>query len=515
VFVINLVFSHTKEKGVVYFYCQPWDAATGGDNCDLCNNQNGVPCSEYQCKSLGQSCEFVQSDNQTGDPFCFWKNRHDITPPVITPNLEVLSNGYKYNPTHAVSPPERGAKIFNKQSSDGCLSPFTKVTFGVNTDEPAKCKIDFQRKNSYDLMSQYFGGIQTRKFNHTQTIVIPELNQSLGKDNSILAFVRCQDSNGNANIHDFVFEMCVQKGPDTTPPTIYGTSISNGAKVAFNVTEANVDFYVNEPATCKWAFSDKKYDDMNYNMSCATNASQMNLRMSYTCSANLTGIKRTDRTDYFVRCRDQPNKENVTKNTNAQSYKYSLSSSKALVINSVSPNNTKIQDSTSPASVKLEVKTLGGIYNGNAVCYSSPTGNDGNYTLFENTGDTNTHSTTLHLGEANYDYYVKCDDMGGNSDTKKISFNVSIDNTAPLIARAYYDAGNLKLITNEKAECRYSVSSCNYAFEDGVLMSSANSLTHIVDWDPDVDSYKIKCQDIYGNEPASQNECSIIVKTQS
>ncbi len=516
VFVVFAIFSSSvAEQGVVIYNCQPWDAATGGENCELCNNQE-VPCSEYQCKSLGQSCLYIGSDqDQGGRPFCFFNNSRDVDPPVISPNEGVLSIGYRYTPNNAISPPDRGVKIIDSKSKDGCLSPFSKVTFGVKLDEPAKCKIDFQRRKSYDKMSLPFGRPYL-DYNHTQTLLIPDLNNSLGKDNQISTYVKCIDSNGNSNKNDFVFEMCVQEGPDNTPPIIYGTSIKKGSKVPFNVTSANVDFYINEPAECRWSFSDEKYENMENNMTCATNPKQMNLRLSYTCSTNLTGIKSQEKTDYFIRCRDQPNLKNINdRNTNVESYKYNLQSSRALVIAEASPNGTTIKGSTSPATITLKARTLGGTYDGNALCYSSPDGVEGNYKEFENSGSTNKHSTEIHLEKGNYQYYIKCLDFGGNVDVKKINFSVDIDQEAPIVVRAYYEDGSMKLITDEKAECRYSTSTlgCEYSFDDGIKIKSYNKIDHFVKWDTETNLY-IKCQDIYGNQPKT-NECNIVVRAQN
>jgi len=518
VFIANLFVSSTKEEGVVYYYCQPWDAKVKGEDCHFCNEQS-VECSEYQCKSLGQSCDYVASDpNEDGNAFCFWNSRNDIDPPVLSLNTEALSVGYNYGNPKAVSPPDKGAWIKNTTSSDGCLSPFSQVTFGVTLDEPAKCKIDFQRQDDYEKMANYLGGSQTRKFNHTQTLVIPKMNSTVGKDNLINAYVRCQDSNGNANIHDFVFEMCIAKGPDTRAPIIYGTSIENNAKIPFNVTSANVDFFVNEPANCKWDFSDKKYEELDYNMTCATDPTQLNLRLSYTCSTNLTGIRITDPTTYYVKCQDVSPQNNTNNDYYLKSSGgYKLQSSRALSIISASPNATEIQDSTTPSTVKLEAKTAGGTYEGKALCSYSSKGIDGTYTYFENTGSSNIHSTEIQIPDGEYTYYIKCDDLGGNSDTEEIKFNVSIDVQAPLIARAYYDSNKLKIITNEKAECRYSTSSttqCNYEFDQGVKISSVDKLNHVADWNTDEDLF-IKCQDIYGNQPAQIDTCSIVLRAQN
>lgn len=512
-FILFAIFgSSTVEKGVVNYYCQPWDAPTGGENCGLCNKQE-VSCSEYQCRSLGQSCEYIASDpEEEGEPFCFWNNRNDINPPVISPWEDVLTVGYTYRNPTAVSPPDRGVRI-EGDSSDGCLSPFSMVTFGIEADEPAKCKIDFQRKGSFDDMANYLGGSQTRKFNHTQTLVIPNLNQTVGQDNQILAYVRCQDSNGNNNQHNFVFEMCVQEGPDTTPPLIYGTSIENGASIPFGVENASVDVYVNEPAECKWSFMDRLYDDMENDMTCSTEPQQINLRGTYTCNADLTGIRTEQTTDYFFRCRDQPSAELNDRNTNAESYRYKLVGSRALKIVEASPNDTIIKDSISQARIPLKARTIGGTSEGNALCYYSDTGIEGTYTIFDNSAS-NLHSTDIYLSSGDYEYYIKCTDLGGNADVEMIYFTVEIDNLDPIIARAYYEDGYLKIITNEEAECVYSVSSCEYLFEDGAPMTLSDGIEHFLEWNTEID-LKIKCQDIYGNQPASPNDCSIELRAQN
>ena len=511
--LVGIFSKEVKEAGVVYYYCNAWDAPTGGKNCEVCNNQE-VPCSEYQCMSLGQSCEFVASDDENdGESFCFWNNRNDIDPPVIKPDTNALSEDYFYDSAEAISPPDTGVRIVSTENDDGCLSPYSTVTFGVTLDEPAKCKISFQNENSYEDMANYLGGTQTKRYNQTQTLLIPEIGSSLGKDNLIIAYVRCQDSNGNSNPYNFAFEMCLEEGPDTTAPLIKGTSILNGAKIPYGVTNASVDVYVNEPAECKWSFSDENYDDMDYNMTCNTDPTQINLLLGYTCNANLTGIRMGESVNYYFRCRDNPDLEELSdRNTNAGSYKYSLEGSRALSITSISPNATQVSDLTSPATVELKAKTIGGSDDGISTCLYSQSGADGSYTFFENT-NANSHSTNLYLYSGDYDYYVSCYDEAGNAAVEKVNFTVYVDDEEPLISRAYYDEGDLKIITSEKSECVYSTFSCEYAFDDGVVIKSYDEINHYLDWNTDADLY-IKCQDVYGNRPALANACSIVLRAQ-
>ena len=87
--------------------------------------------------------------------------------------------------------------------------------------------------------------------------------------------------------------------------------------------------------------------------------------------------------------------------------------------------------------------------------------------------------------------------------------------TAPEISRVYFEAGKLKIITNEAAECVYSIlTDCNYLFNNATqIESSSDGLMHYLVWDTETDMY-VKCKDKYGNQPIVNNQyqCSIIVR---
>ena len=52
---------------VVEFNCHPWQAPSGGNDCEICND-GSLPCSEYRCRALGQNCEIVNEG--TADERC-------------------------------------------------------------------------------------------------------------------------------------------------------------------------------------------------------------------------------------------------------------------------------------------------------------------------------------------------------------------------------------------------------------------------------------------------------------
>ena len=67
---------------------------------------------------------------------------------------EALLDGYEYTPDKAINPPDKGVIIINKESKEGCAKAFTPLSFRVFLDEPAKCKLDYLRKDLRALTPQ-------------------------------------------------------------------------------------------------------------------------------------------------------------------------------------------------------------------------------------------------------------------------------------------------------------------------------------------------------------------------
>ncbi len=323
-------------------------------------------------------------------------------------------------------------------------------------------------------------------------------------------YVRCQDANGNSNTANFVFKFCIDEGPDTTPPLIVGTTPLNNMPFAYNKTDASIytEVYVNEPAKCRWSHSDQSYDSMeeDKDMTCDTIASEMNAQMIYTCETTLTGLKDRVENKFYFRCKD--NSDNV----NRESYKFSLIGTQPLVIDWVKPEGI-IKDSTESVKVTLEAKTSAGYKEGEASCYYSDTGNTDDYVMFLNTNSYQ-HSQDLWLAEDTYEYFIRCVDLGGNSDIETVIFEVESDGDEPIVVRAYHEDDYLKLVTNEPARCVYDTKyvdhHCDYSFDDGTPMTTLEDVNHYTDWNTQTTFY-IQCQDEYGNQPA-YGECSKIIE---
>ena len=502
-------------KKTITFTCLPYEAPLGGAKCEQCNGNALVPCSEYRCKSLGQACAFLNAG--TKEEQCAWVGRNDVSSPTITPWVDALkpqTSDLKlvYAPDTAIRPPSIGTKIVN--SNGKCLPAFTPLQFGIITNEPAQCKIDYNHTAKLDDMQYYLGGDNYYIYNHTQQLVLPSptlnsTNPTIYNGGNASLYIRCRDANGNENVDEYVIDFCVDQTPDTTPPIIENFSITSGSYVSYNVDQVPIDVYVNEPADCKWSTESKSYDDMENSMSCAQSADQFNADLQYTCSGNLTGIQNMQDNNFYFKCRDQPTKDLASRNTMVTSTLLTLKGSQPLDIFNITPNDT-ITGSTSAVNVYLGVETEHGAENGKATCYFSNTNTTDSFIAMYST-DNYLHNQTLTLGNGNYTYYVRCLDAGGNLATGSTTFSVYVDNQAPIVTRLYQEFSALKVVTNEDAECSYSQKDCNFDFADGTAMqyASANIKNNLyADWKPS-QTYYIKCRDAYGNEP-SPNMCSAI-----
>jgi len=520
--VFILTYKDTKTKTVT-FSCMPYEPPIGGQKCEQCNKDPFRPCSEYRCKSLGQACQLLNAG--TGNEKCAWVNPKDVNSPVIQTLQSALTTGFKYTPDNAIRPPNRGVKIESTTQTTGCAKAFTPLQFGISLNEPAQCKIDYTRSNAtgkagFDAMQYYFGGSNYYEYNHTQTMRLPSpssfANMSsplLKNGDTMTLYVKCMDANGNVNEDDFVFSFCVDKGPDTTPPIVEGTSISDNGYVQYNVDSVPIEVYTNEPAQCRWSRIDKDYKDMENSMACTDSVDDINADLTYTCSASLTAIKNSEANNFYFRCKDYPDNAGAGNNEMQQSYKLTLMGSQPLSIATVSPNGT-IRGNTEITPVAIQVKTDSGAEEGKAICYYSETGTTDSYIQMYETNNYLSIQTLDLTGSADgtsYKYYIRCLDAGGNSDDAETSFTLFVDKDAPIVTRAYKESPDaLKIVTNEDSTCGYSLTSCIFNINESQKMINVNDATnvHAAEWKNNA-FYYIKCWDDYGNNPG--NSCSIIV----
>jgi len=149
--------------------------------------------------------------------------------------------------------------------------------------------------------------------------------------------------------------------------------------------------------------------------------------------------------------------------------------------------------------VELRVRTSGG---GDEHSCSYSVGG-GAWIEFDDQGDVGAHRQDVVVGVDDVAVRVGCWDEAGNRAEGSVSFNVEYDTSAPQIARVWQDGGNLYFVTIERVECRYSMVSCGFDWEDGDSAGTGeeHSIGVVLG-----KRYYIRCEDEFGTAPSG---CSI------
>ena len=485
----------------VKFECLPWQAPTGGNDCDKCG-ANGLGCTEYKCKSYGKTCGFLNkgSDHE----ICVNIAPNDASAPEISFNPSALSNGFSSDISAL------GVEI-KSSASDGCLKEYSPVTFGISLNEAGQCKFSTERVADYETMEDFFGGSNFYQINHTTTVAMPTLDSldvsgiDPARRGEYNLYIRCQDGSGHSNDREYVASFCVAPNNDVQSPIIDKFVPESPGVAGINADSFNLQFYTNEPATCRYSLTDTGYELMENEASCLNGINQPTL-YGWACLAQLNVSSISNTGNYYFKCADQPwlgseltssaLSTNPRRNIATESKEYEIIKTTApLSISSTTLNGTTIYTSSPIVSATLEVSTVGGIDSGKAFCSYSL--NNGRFVDFRDTS-LSTHKqiwTSMFAGNHNVD--LRCVDRAGNVATGNVQFSVVLDNTGPLITRVYNSGSSLKVITNEDSTCAYSTSSCSFDFLNGTIITGAGQ-AHTMSYNNGL-TYKIKCQDSFEN----------------
>jgi hypothetical protein len=509
-----------KVKTTIYYdykisyKCEPWTAPEDGYDCTECG-KDGMPCSEYRCKALGDKCMYYEPDAAAG--YCIASS--DITGPQIT----------------CTSP-------------SGCpnnipdVKPYTPIDIMITTDEISECKFDINSAGTAYNQMQYDFGTGGFGYNHTLRLTLPgqtiALNYSddenltsypiITGDGNYTLYVKCIDVAGNVNLGSaYPIYFNVMKAPDSFILDPSNFNPASGSFIKFNTTEKTVSFKMLEPAECRWNLNDTNFDLMENDFSCDAYPSVNGIVNGYSCSGLLTNITLAigSQTDFYIKCKDQPwifnesvliNGVNYSRNTMQQSLIYTLKPSQKLLINSLTPSGNLKMPALN-ASLELRAASADGANSGIATCYwkvinLNSSGNS-SYTPFLSTNATlhkqPISNPYLMIG-ANY-YEVKCEDLAENEEITNVTFNLDIDRQTPIMNRLFSKSGSLVINTDEDAACYYSFDGglgCFFDIANASIMNGFNKI-HQTGWNYDK-TYYIKCKDYYGNYDSTN--CNGIIR---
>jgi len=484
--VIGIILgqSEVSEKNLE-MECGSWQAPLSGVDCEECANDarynnyyfdNPILCSEYRCKSLGATCELINEG--TSEAKCIDMSPNDVIAPVITPWKEVVEEqGYSVEPL--MGAPCGGFYVEPK------IKPLTKFTLGIKTNEPAKCRYDFEHTESYNEMTNYFDQ-DYFTYEHNLTKLYPG-----GKDYNF--YVRCIDAKGNEDVCEYAIQFSILDEPDFTAPVIEFTSIENGGYVANGLNETPLILYLNEQANlCKWSKQDINFDEMIeenlFFCGCYDGSGEelceyldennMFIYDTFKCVGLLKDIIDEQVNTYYISCEDLAGNKN-------DNYKFELIGTKPLSIISVEP----LPGTYYQSSILLRAVTSGGAENGYAVC-SYDEGLWGAKEFF--TTGTNVHMQEQNLSKGTYEYEISCSDVAGNVASGETEFTIDVDTYAPKFVNIYKSGGVLHVMTDE-------ISTCEYSFDevDWDMMTGSMTIDHTLVISKGV--YYVRCYDVYGN----------------
>ncbi len=466
--------------------CRPWVAppTISNSDCEKCNKP-GIVCSEYRCRSLGQSCQLVNQG--TTEEKCVDVHPNDVTSPIIRPDVNALPSGYNVQETKG-----EGFTITPK------FKPFEAISIGVTTNEPSQCKVSLNHSIKFEQMPQNYFGSPSFKTNHSMLFSLPQevTSEELIKVTNggrFELFTRCIDAKGNSNNRDYYIKFQIEKGPDLTPPSLEVTSIEDDSFLQFNTTQVDLSIFLNEPSECKWDKFDIDFKNMQNNFDCViSSASRTPLYQGlYECKAQLKELILGEN-KFFFRCKDQPLAQEDKRNVNEESFPFNLKVAKQLKATLLSPiANITLYNS----NVTLRVRTEEGAENGNSKCaFSDKQVPVTDMAFFLNT-DSTEHTQNLMLPKGSYTYYIKCIDTAGNLVELQSKFSIQVDTIPPELTSIFKQGNILTITLNEDANCE--ASNLDFNFGEGTPM-----LKQDLSFQASMDSslLYIICKDSFSNQ---------------
>ena len=508
--------------------CLPWQAPTGSQNCESCNNDPlGRPCTEYKCNSIGQTCKLVNQD--TEKPECI-STRDDGTAPLISTGEIVTENfGFVNKQSNQVQIES------DSPNNDGsyCVNSFTPLIFTMQTDEYAQCKFSFidTGATSFEDMQGMFPGQQNSfLLNHSFVLNFPSIdlfNLSTNQDfeeslrnlySDMRLYVRCQDYWGNYNVAPYIIEFCVVEEDNTAvnPGGIIFNPPTN-SYLPFNTTSKRISMSLPEPAECKYdIYPGQTYEDMEGDMDCSQGL--FGDGNGWTCSGTLTDLFEGDN-EYYFRCQDNAdniNGDDIDYNLIVSDEELTIDSAEFNVISNgdvvVKDGGKKVIVGGVPIEINLDVETSGGALNGVSECYYTFNSANKNNppTEFLETNSSSHSQLFNQMVTGNFTVYIKCKDVANNIALASKEINIQTDDNPPQIIRAYVSDDKIILLTDEDAKCSFSTSTCDFDVDDAdYKISTSYTQTHETKRYGEI-KYYIKCEDAQGNVNPG---CAGIIRT--
>ncbi len=506
----------------ISFECNNWQPKTGGENCELCND-DPLGCNLAKCKSYGLSCNLKEGvcvpEAYTGYPQV--KNLSFVTlndefgfEEVLESDInlqqlslkDLVSLGTEQEYTFTEVAPGRSL-------STTCFEPYENILFSFETTQASLCKFDSEPL-PYNQM-RFIIGENTRKFDHSTNFrfLSPDDLEETGFDGIAdkNLYISCENTDGTSMPTPYKVEFCLNNVDNFLPPRVSNFNPKNNSFISFTKENQTIEFYTKYLADCKYSkYPYASFEDMSYSFNCANDLFEQTA-LGYKCSSRINTTEPI--TNIYIKCRNKYplSVSEGERKTNEQDIIYTLKKpDEPISVEIITPEeNEEIITIFEKTEKNLTIESFGGT--DSHVCYYSTDSSDIRIPFYYEDYKRGKKIQLLDsLINGQYKFYVQCKDLITNelSEVKELNFNVTRKIEPPLIARVSQDANQIKFTTNEPSTCIYSTESCRFEKEDlKVYPISGDQINHRITAQTGL-TYYIQCKDIYGQSPAG---CSKII----
>ena len=510
----------TSIEGSSYFTCKEWVDFTAGGKQE---------CTQYRCQSLGQGCEYQETDEgklclDTGcskeeelqPPFVSIKNTEELKQKCKDQEKDDTGNtiGCTVTPTEG----KQATAVFEIQNyvkANSDLNITIQTCKDENCEQPmySSCKWDTEKKEKYEDMSNSFKEGAVNSAEHKLELksgidLISENDRIIEKT----IYVRCSNRCGSPEINKpsafQEIKLKVAQSKDIEPVQIREINpVDNGKVANEKLNNEQVPFFVEiipnkQVENCAYSKLNVDYQHMQ-NVTCSVDST----RNQQICTLPLSNLQEGDNM-FFIKCLG------MNKIINQQSLPdadgYNLIGTSKLVIDSIkclqkdgTQSCGEIQGDKAEFNVygtnfTLHVNTNQGADQGKAIC--KMTSWIGSVPFFE-TGEAVHTQLISRQTETQKIETFECTDSAENKVRGELKYILTIDRKNPKITKIYAQDGTLYVETDEQAICKYSTQSgsINYNSEKAFAFERTGDLVHSNSINED-NHFKVICRDTNDND---------------
>ena len=526
----------TKNIFDEYGVCSPENKLAGTSNCERCNEDPFVPCTENRCRMLG-SCTPGTSKNEDGKPVVTCIPGECDGGLIIVDSL----NANWVNPSNDKKMSETGSRRLSIK--DELAYDVTDLNLSITTSTYSMCRYGIDGDGKDKEYKEMFN-FNDRVWSKTHQVAI-DLPDAVVRGQKHKIYVKCESVCGDVHSkenNDYYAEFEFEKVPDKLPPSISLTDPDETFFYSSDIEDVDLTVTLSENGICK--YSTKKNDHTNdwgqmndfesckNNQACITRAENKCAKCSFNLNLKDTELSEEidwDAANYSTLSIADEVQAQMDLTGKSNIYHISILCQDAdanrmeeadgYFFKTADPYTLKI---TEPAGDVEERDIPITINTSRSTKCRLSFDEERSFDEMQKFGDVfdTSHKVQVeNLTAGKRKVFVKCMDAVNLLVSDSKEFNVKGDTLPPKVIRVYYTNAFEPLLTiktDEYAECKYSTDKnreCNFNLDSGedegvlgMMSVDDEGKEHTAVWDSSK-VYYVRCKDWKEITP-SNGKCS-------